>query len=78
MSIPANIVEGRGHASDREFRRFLRYAIHSSSELEYHVTLARDLHAISVNDSKSLLDQVIEVRKMLYGLIKSLSKEPAP
>ena len=74
MSIPANIVEGRGQASDREFCRFLRYAVHSSSELEYHIVIGRDIRAISLSDSKSLLDQVIEVRRMLYGLIKSLSK----
>jgi len=74
MSIPANIVEGRGQASDREFCRFLRYAVHSSSELEYHIVMGRDIRAISLSDSKSLLDQVIEVRRMLYGLIKSLSK----
>jgi four helix bundle protein len=77
MSVPTNIVEGRGQRSDREFCRFLRYSVQSSSELEYHITIARDLHAISVSDSKSLLDQVIEVRRMLYGLIKSLSKAPA-
>jgi four helix bundle protein len=76
MSIPTNIVEGRGQASDREFCRFLRYAIHSSNELEYHLTIARDLHAITPGDAKSLMDQVAEVRKMLYGLVKSLSKEP--
>jgi len=65
MWIPANIVEGRGQASDREFCRFLRYAVHSSSELEYHIVMGRDIRAISLSDSKSLLDQVIEVRRML-------------
>jgi four helix bundle protein len=76
MSVPTNIVEGRGQASDRDFCRFLRYSIHSSSELEYHLIMARDVEAIKANDFKSLRDQVIEVRKMLYGLIKSLSKPP--
>jgi four helix bundle protein len=78
MSVPTNIVEGRGQASDREFCRFLRYAVHSSSELEYHIVMGRDIQAISLGDSKSLLDQVIDVRRMLYGLIKSLSKAAAP
>jgi four helix bundle protein len=73
MSVPTNIVEGRGQASDRDFCRFLRYSIHSSSELEYHLIMARDVEAIRANDFRSLQDQVIEVRKMLYGLIKSLS-----
>jgi four helix bundle protein len=78
MSIPANIVEGKGQVSDREFCRFLRYAVQSSSELEYHIVIGRDIQAITLSDAKSLLDQVVEVRRMLYGLIKSLSKTPAP
>src|SRR3982751_4837683 len=77
MSIPANIVEGRGQASERDFCRFLRYAINSCSELEYHVVMAKDIRALSVNDAKSLLDQVFEVRRMLFGLMKSVSKRSA-
>jgi four helix bundle protein len=77
MSVPANIVEGRGQVSDRDFCRFLRYAVQSSSELEYHIIIARDIQAITLSDAKSLLDQIIEVRRMLYGLIKSLSKPVA-
>ena len=77
MSIPANIVEGRNQKSDRQFARFLGYAINSSSELEYHLIVARDAKLISLADARSLLDQVIEVRKMLHGLLRSLS-EPEP
>jgi four helix bundle protein len=75
MSIPTNIVEGRGQESDRDFCRFLRYSLHSTTELEYHLVVARDVNAISLSDFKSLFDQVIEVRKMLYGLIRSISKQ---
>jgi four helix bundle protein len=74
MSIPTNIVEGRGQESDRDFCRFLRYSLHSTSELEYHLVIARDIEAISLSDFRSLFDQLIEVRKMLYGLIRSISK----
>jgi four helix bundle protein len=73
MSIPANIVEGRGQKSERQFGRFLGYAINSSSELEYHLIVARDAKLISLADSRSLLDQTIEVRRMLHGLLRSLS-----
>lgn len=47
QSIAANIVEGRGQASDAEFIRYLRQALNSASELEYHLICARDLKAIS-------------------------------
>lgn len=72
MSIPANIVEGRGQNSERNFARFLGFALNSSSELEYHLVVARDIRAISLNDFRSLTDQLIEVRKMLRGLLKRL------
>jgi four helix bundle protein len=73
MSIPANIVEGRGQKSERDFARFLGYALNSTSELEYHLTVARDMRVITPTDFKSLVAQTIEVRKMLYGLLKRLN-----
>jgi four helix bundle protein len=76
LSIPANIVEGRRQPSDREFARFLRIALNSGCELEYHLIAARDIGAISADDSDALLRQVVEVRRMLYGLIRRLGEAP--
>jgi four helix bundle protein len=67
-SIPTNVVEGTGQESAKEFGRFLSIAIKSSSELEYHLVLARDLELISRSEFTSLTDQTIEVRRMLYAL----------
>jgi four helix bundle protein len=74
-SIPANIAEGRRQESEKEFARFLRYALNSASELEYHTILARDTKVIPEDACISLFDQTITVRKMLYALIKRLSPE---
>ena len=76
LSIPANIVEGRRQPSDREFARFLRIALNSAVELEYHLIAARDIGAISAADSDAVIRQVIEVRRMLYSLIKRLGESP--
>ena len=73
MSIPTNIVEGSGQESRREFRRFLRYAANSATELEYHLMVARDTRVISLNDFSALVSRTIEVRKMLSGLLKRVS-----
>jgi len=72
MSIPTNIVEGNGQETPKEFARFLRFSLNSSSELEYHLILAKDLNGISQSDFDSLAAQTIEVRKMLYGLRRTL------
>ena len=73
MSISANIVEGREHKNDREFARFLGYSLASTSELEYHFIVARDVRAITAADFSSTLSQLIDVRKMLHGLLGKLS-----
>jgi four helix bundle protein len=73
MSVPTNIVEGSAHESPREFIRFLRYALASVTEVEGHVRLAADLGMMTEQDSDTLLTQVEDVRKMLYGLLKKLN-----
>ena len=72
MSVPTNIVEGSAHSSPREFARFLRYALASASEVEGHIQLARDLGMMTDPDFASLLARVVDVRKMLHGLLKRL------
>ena len=72
MSIAANIVEGKGQESTKDFIRFLRYSVNSSNELEYHLLVARDIGAISDADFEPLEKRSTEVRKMLHGLINRL------
>jgi four helix bundle protein len=76
-SIPANIVEGRSQRSDAEFRRFLGYAIASASELESHLILARDLNVLPAQKFDVLVGQLIEVRRMLHGLVAKLGSAPS-
>jgi len=74
MSIPTNVVEGNGQVTPKEFARFVRFSLNSSSELEYHLILARELRGISQTDFDSLSAQTIEVRRMLYGLRRRLEQ----
>jgi four helix bundle protein len=75
MSVPRNIIEGNAHESPRERARYFRYAVASISETEGHIQLARDLQMIGEKDFDALLNQVSDVRKMLYGLLKSVTGE---
>jgi four helix bundle protein len=78
MSVPANIVESRGHLTRPEACRYLRIALNSATELEYHLLTAVALKAISRDQGSTLTSQLVEVRKMLYGLIRSLSSRGDP
>jgi four helix bundle protein len=77
-SIPANIAEGRRQEGEKEFARFLKYALNSSSELEYHLIFAHGCKAITDADFRSLVTQTIRVRKMLYALLKCLAVNDHP
>jgi four helix bundle protein len=72
MSVPTNIVEGSAHSSPREFARFLKYAVASVSELEGHVQLARDVDLMTEQDYTAFLARIVDARKMLHGLLRSL------
>lgn len=71
-SIAANIVEGCGRRSDGEFTRFLQIARGSASELEYHLLLAHDLNLVSESVFANLNSKVVEVERILTGLVKKL------
>jgi len=71
-SIPANIAEGCGRDGDAEFARFLRIAMGSASELDYHLLLARDLNFLSGTAYEQLESELIEVRRMLNSFIQKL------
>jgi four helix bundle protein len=67
-SIPANITEGSGRESVREFRRYLTIAMGSATELEHHLMLARDLSVVDDQSAKGYIDETLEIQRMLHGL----------
>lgn len=74
-SVPANIAEGCGRASEADFGRFLTLAAGSASETEYHLLLATDLGYLQQPDSELLQADTTEVKRMLSGLLGSLQKK---
>ena len=74
-SIAANIAEGCRKRSNAEFQRFLQIASGSASELEYHFLLAKDLGFLGDEAYKKLEISVVEVKRMLAGLIKKVEAD---
>lgn len=74
-SIGANLAEGCGRRGGGEFHRFLQIAAGSTSELEYHFLLAKDIAFISDPHHLSIQKQIVEVKKMLGALIAKVERE---
>jgi four helix bundle protein len=74
-SIGANIAEGCGRGGNAEFQRFLQIALGSASELEYHFLLSRDLHFLDAETHDRVQANVVEVKRMLAGLIRKVDLE---
>lgn len=75
VSIPSNIAEGSGRGTKKDFKRFLEIAISSSFELETQLLICVDLNYINANEIDLLMKKVIEVQKLIYGLINTLKKD---
>jgi four helix bundle protein len=71
-SICANLAEGCGRQTRRDFARFAYIAVGSASELEYHLLLATDLGILSNERYSPMEKSVVEVKRMLAGLIRRL------
>ena len=76
VGIPANIAEGSGRGSQRDYARFVGFAIGSACELETLVILAQDLGFLTPEVGAALLEQTARVRRMLLGFQKSLRTTP--
>ena len=77
ISVGANLAEKCGRTGDRELRRFVRIALGSASELEYHLLLARDLGLLPEPTYEQLTNSTVEIKKMLTRLSSSLGADDA-
>ena len=74
VSIPANIAEGQGRRSKKEFQQFLGHARGSLLELDTHLELALRFNYIDFELYQTILPQIQEVGRILNGLMRSLNE----
>jgi four helix bundle protein len=77
-SIPANIAEGYGRGSRKEYLQFLMIAQGSLKELETHVIVAEKLAYLTKSQTEPLLSSTDELGRMLGTLIRKLKLSPSP
>lgn len=74
VSVLANIVEGRGKATDKDFLKFLYIAKGSLNECQLYFELTKELEFINQEQFNFIEKKRGEVGFLLYKLIKSLNK----
>ncbi|MBZ5561245.1 MAG: four helix bundle protein [Acidobacteriia bacterium] len=71
-SVPANIAEGWGRGSTKEYIQFLKIARGSLTELDTHLIVSGELGYIKGPELASMQTAISDVGKMLNRLIKAL------
>lgn len=75
VSVPANIAEGWGRESSKNYLQFLRTSRGSLMELETLLIISKNLNYITVETSEEIQSKLREVSKLLQGLIKSINQK---
>lgn len=70
LSIPSNIAEGSSRRSKKDHFRFLEISLGSTFELETQLLIMKDIKVVGEEEIEPILNDISEVQKMLYGLMK--------
>jgi four helix bundle protein len=72
VSIPSNIAEGHGRASNGDFQRFVAIAYGSLAEVETQFLIAERLDYLSASDATALRKQCASVGQVIQGFSRFL------
>jgi four helix bundle protein len=75
VSIAANIAEGAGRKSDKEFIQFLSHAQGSASEVETELLIASRLGFIQTESYEVLSHTLDDIGRMITGLTNHLKRK---
>ena len=73
-SIPQNVAEGKGRNSKKEFIQFLYYSRGSAYEVVTLLNTFARRNWITQEELEALEKQLLEIVKMIKGLINSIQK----
>lgn len=71
-AVPANIAQGFGQQSDRQFAKYLFIARGSCHEVRAHLAVAEGRRYLDHDAMTDLSEKYEEIARMLTGLIKYL------
>ena len=75
VSIPANIAEGWGRESSKNYLQFLRISRGSLMETETILVISKNLNYIDDENFRMISEKLDETGKILQGLIKGVQQK---
>jgi four helix bundle protein len=72
VSIPANIAEGFGRRSKKEFRRFLNISMGSLFEIQTELEVSYNLGFLDKETFQNLYEDTHEIERMISSFISTL------
>ena len=72
VSVPSNVAEGHGRATNRDRQYFITAARGSVLELQTQIEIARNLGYLDDPTASKLMESADEVGRIVNGLLKSL------
>jgi four helix bundle protein len=75
VSVPSNISEGAGRATNKQFKYFLEVSMGSCNELQTQLELSVRFTFISKEILDKLNDEILQIYKMILVFYNSLKGE---
>ncbi|HMT09123.1 MAG TPA: four helix bundle protein [Pyrinomonadaceae bacterium] len=72
ISVMANIAEGQGRRTDKDFAHFLNISLGSVAETKSHLYLALDLEYVCQEDFDRIYEMLDEIGRMVFSLVSHL------
>jgi len=75
VSIPGNISEGAGRATNKQFRYFLEISMGSCNEAQTQIELAFRFGFVSKEILEELINEGLQIYKMIFAFYNSLKED---
>jgi len=73
-SVSANIIEAKAASSKKDYINFYLHALKSANESKLWIGLIRDSKKITETDANKLLDETMEIAKILGASVVTMKK----
>ena len=75
VSIPSNIAEGAGRATNNQFRYFLEIAMGSCNEAQTQLELAYRFSYVEKENFENLINEALQIYRMILAFYNTLKTE---